>query len=132
MRDVQQQLDLSREALQRHVTHKTAEFRARLAHAGGTLQARSPAREVVMQRHRLLDLQRRFKAMPLQVVGRAKERFLRAKGILRVLGPEATLSRGYSITTDEGGKVIRTIKAVQPRMRIHTRLNDGQFSSIVS
>ena len=54
------------------------------------------------------------------------------EGILRVLGPDATLRRGYSITTNERGKLIRTVKSVEPRMRIHTRLNDGEFESTVS
>ena len=41
--------------------------------------------------------------------------------MLRVLGPEATLRRGYSITTDERGKLIRSVTAVRPKMKIRTR-----------
>jgi len=66
------------------------------------------------------------------VMERAKDRFRRVEGILRVLGPEATLRRGYSITTNERGKLIRTVKSVEPRMIIHTRLSDGEFDSTVS
>jgi exodeoxyribonuclease VII large subunit len=53
------------------------------------------------------------------------------KGILRVLGPDATLRRGYSITTNERGKIIRTIAAVGPKMKIRTRVSDGEFGSDV-
>ena len=51
------------------------------------------------------------------------------EGILRVLGPDATLRRGYSITTNERGKIIRTIAAVRPDMKIRTRVSDGEFGS---
>jgi len=46
-----------------------------------------------------------------------------------VLGPEATLGRGYSITMNERGKIIRTIAAVRPKMKIRTRVSDGEFGS---
>jgi len=51
------------------------------------------------------------------------------EGILRVLGPEATLRRGYSITMNERGKIIPTIAAVRPKMKIRTRVSDGEFGS---
>jgi exodeoxyribonuclease VII large subunit len=61
----------------------------------------------------------------------ARHRFREVEGILRVLGPDATLHRGYSITTDERGKLIRTVKSVRPKMKIKTRVSDGEFTSEV-
>jgi len=46
-----------------------------------------------------------------------------------VLGPDATLRRGYSITMNEHGKIIRTITTVRPKMKIRTRVSDGEFQS---
>ena len=132
MHDAQQQIDLSREALHRHMAHKLDSLRRSLLHIAGVLQSRSPARELFVRRNRFADLQRRFVGLPSQVMERARDRFRGVEGILRVLGPDATLRRGYSITTDERGKVIRTITSVEPRMRIHTRLSDGEFESTVS
>jgi exonuclease VII large subunit len=48
-----------------------------------------------------------------------------------VLGPDATLRRGYSITRDTKGNLIRTVRDVRPRMKIRTRVTDGEFSSEV-
>src|SRR5438309_9945758 len=53
----------------------------------------------------------------------------RSEGVLRVLGPEATLRRGYSITATEHGEIIRSVAKVRPKMRIKTRVADGEFSS---
>jgi exodeoxyribonuclease VII large subunit len=60
---------------------------------------------------------------------RCGEHLRRLEGILRVLGPDATLKRGYSITTDSEGKLIRSVAMVQPRMKIRTRVGDGEFNS---
>ncbi len=132
MHDAQQQIDLSREALHRHVAHQIDYFRKGLLHIAGALQSRSPVRELSLRRNRFADLQRRFVGLPSQVMERARDRFRHVEGILRVLGPDATLRRGYSITTNERGKLIRTVTSVEPRMRIHTRLSDGEFESTVS
>ncbi len=55
----------------------------------------------------------------------------RLEGILRVLGPDATLKRGYSITMDGTGKLIRSVSVVRPEMKIRTRVADGEFGSEV-
>ena len=36
---------------------------------------------------------------------------------------------GYSITLNERGKIIRTITAVRSKMKICTRVSDGEFGS---
>ena len=83
----------------------------------------------MMRRNRFADLHRRLVASPERLLENARHRFRHMEGILRVLGPDATLRRGYSITTNERGKIIRTIAAVLPKMRIRTRVSDGEFSS---
>ncbi len=66
-----------------------------------------------------------------QQIDNARQRFQRAEGILRVLGPDATLQRGYSITRDTEGNVIRAVRDVRSRMKIRTRVTDGEFGSEV-
>jgi len=66
-----------------------------------------------------------------QEIDNVRQRFRRAEGILRVLGPDGTLQRGYSITRDTEGNVIRAVRDVRPRMKIRTRVTDGEFRSEV-
>jgi len=129
MRDAQQQLNHARGTLHRCLAHKIDNYRRALIHIAGALQARSPARELVVRRNRLVDLRRRFLELPSRILQNAQHRFREVEGILRVLGPEATLRRGYSITTDERGKLIRSLTAVRPKMKIRTRISDGEFGS---
>lgn len=50
---------------------------------------------------------------------------------LNLLSPTNTLSRGYSITTDQAGNVIRSVASVQIGSTIGVKLADGQFKSQV-
>src|SRR5437773_9091257 len=132
VREVQQRLDHARETLQRCLAHKIDSYKRGLIHITAALQARSPARELMARRNRFADLNRRLVASPGHLLENARHRFRHIEGILRVLGPDATLRRGYSITTDESGKVIRTVAVVHPRMKIRTRVSDGEFGSDVA
>jgi exodeoxyribonuclease VII large subunit len=129
VRDAQQRLDHARDTLRRCLAHKLDSYKRNLAHITRTLQARSPVRELMMRRNRFADLHRRLVASPARLLENARHRFERIEGILRVLGPDATLRRGYSITMDERRKIVRTIAAVRPKMKIRTRVSYGEFGS---
>jgi exodeoxyribonuclease VII large subunit len=132
LRDAQQRLDHAREILQRCLAHKIDAYKRGILHALRVLQARSPLRELMMRRNRFADLHRRLGTCPRQLVEHAKHRFARIEGMLRVLGPDATLRRGYSVTMNEHGQIIRTITAVRTKMKIRTHVSDGEFGSEVS
>jgi len=131
LRDAQQRLDHTRETLLRCLGHKIDGYKRGLVHALRVLQARSPVRELMMRRNRFADLQRRLVACPGRLIENANHRFNRLAGMLRVLGPDGTLHRGYSITTNERGQIIRTTAEVRSRMKIRTRVRDGEFGSEV-
>jgi exodeoxyribonuclease VII large subunit len=131
MRDAQQAFDLARESLHRHVAHKIDDYRRGFVHIASALQARNPARELTIKRNHFADLQRRFAALPPRFLADAKQRFGRMEGILRVLGPDATLRRGYSITRDKNGTIVRSIARVKRGIRLRTRVTDGDIESEV-
>src|SRR5438128_12632369 len=95
VRDAQQRLDHGRETLRRRLAHKIDSYKRGLLHIARALQARSPARELMMRQNRFTDLQRRLVACPARLLEIARHRFQHIQGILRVLGPDATLRRGY-------------------------------------
>jgi len=61
-----------------------------------------------------------------------KNRVIELAGFLRLLGPKQTLERGYSITLDSNGAVIRSVHALKAGDRIQTKLADGDLNSIVA
>ena len=131
VRDAQQRCDHARENLQRCLTHKIEGFKRGLLHIAHVLQPRRLSGELTIRRNRFADLHRRLVACPTHLIENAKHRFNRIEGILRVLGPDATLRRGYSITMNDRGQIIRTTAAVRPKMKIRTRIGDGEFGSEV-
>jgi len=131
VRDAQQRLDHAHETLRRCLAHKIDSYKRWILHVAAALQARSPARELMIRRNHFVDLRRRFADSPMRVLQNARHRFQHAAAVLRVLGPDATLRRGYSITSDEAGKIIRTVTTVRPGMKIRSRVSDGEFGSEV-
>ncbi len=132
MRDAQQQLDLTAESLRRRLKQFVVDARAALSTHAQSLKSYDPKREVALCRNSVIDLHRRLAAQPSQLLQNAQQRFQRVEGMLRVLGPDATLRRGYSITTDAAGNVIQTVAAVSPKSKIRTRVADGEFESTVT
>ena len=51
---------------------------------------------------------------------------------LEILNPKAVLSRGYSISIDENGKAIKSVKDVKENQTIVTMLEDGSITSQVT
>jgi len=132
MRDAQQRLDLTTESLLRRLKQFAVDARAALSTHAQSLKAHDPRRELLVRRNQWSDLQRRITAQAPRYLQTARERFQRVEGIFRVLGPEATLRRGYSITSDLEGKVIQSVVAVRPKTKIRTRVADGEFESQVT
>src|SRR5882724_101629 len=129
VRDAQQRLDHTRDTLQRCLAHKIEGYKRGLDHIMAALQPRKLSWELMMRRNHLADLHRRLVACPARLIETARHRFSRIEGILRVLGPDATLRRGYSITMNDRGQIIRTTAVVRPKMKIRTRVSDGEFGS---
>jgi len=132
MRDARQQLDLTAELLQRRPKQFVADARAALSALTQSLKSHDPKREIGVRRNNLTDLRRRFTGQVPRLLQDAQQRFQRVAEILRVLGPDATLRRGYSITTDAAGNVVQTIAAVRQGLRVKTRVTDGTFASEVT
>jgi exodeoxyribonuclease VII large subunit len=131
LRDAQQELDFGKESLLRAMERRRVLDRTRLTNALLALKAHNPARELAARRQRWQEIRRRLRECSKQHLGEARERWERAAGMLRILGPQATLERGYSITLDVTGKVIRRIAEAKTRTRIKTRVRDGEFESTV-
>lgn len=132
VRDAQQRIDLAKGALDRMLARFVPDARAKLAAHLRALQSHNPARELASRRTTLEELRRRFTAAPAQVLQATRQRFTKADAMLRVLGPEATLRRGYSITTDAERNVISSIAQVSAKKRLRTRVADGTFDSEVT
>ena len=51
---------------------------------------------------------------------------------LKLAGPLQVLNRGFTITTDQRGRIVKSAGQVQPGEQVATRTADGTFGSIVA
>jgi exodeoxyribonuclease VII large subunit len=103
-----------------------------LAEKQRILERHHPARLLTETGHRLEILQHRLKGVMQQRLDQSKERIGSMQKLLRSLGPDGVLERGFSLTQDAKGKVITDPKQLRPGDMIITKLSHGRVSSVVT
>jgi len=131
LQEGKQTLDWRRETLQRNAAEFVRNGRGRLAEITAALRRHDPSREIILRRDRLGEFARRLTACPLQLTAAMRKRFEGAEKVLAVLGPDATLRRGYSMTIDAKGNVVRSVTQVKRGEQLRTRVIDGTIESTV-
>ncbi|MFN0130360.1 MAG: exodeoxyribonuclease VII large subunit [Verrucomicrobiales bacterium] len=106
--------------------------RDRLTALGHRLATQRPAHVLAQRQQSLAHLQSRLLAAATRHLTARNERFARARDLLRSLGPQAVLSRGYTMTLTPAGQTLTRATQVRPGDRLTTRLADGSVESIVS
>ena len=65
-------------------------------------------------------------------IARMKSDLAQGLKLLKSYDPKAVLHRGYSITSDKDGKVIKSSKDLAMGSLIHTLLSEGSFDASVN
>ena len=112
--------------------HRQLQREQRLGHLHAALQRHHPAHRLQQQRQRLAHARQRLAAAGRQRLERARQRLARLDQALQLLGPQATLARGYAILTDPAGRrVHRSVAELPPGTPFRARLQDGQVAATV-
>ncbi len=86
----------------------------------------------VEDRRVLLDfLSTRLQAAGQKTLHEKKQRFVRLTAALDAMSPLKVLSRGYSMVTDESGKLVTSASTVRLGQRIHISLRSGCLAADV-
>jgi exodeoxyribonuclease VII large subunit len=97
----------------------------------GDLLACSPQAFLLHQSERLHGLQGTLNTSIQHLLRETTDRVHGLAGQLHALSPLSVLDRGYSITFDEQGRILKKASQVKPGDRIQTRLHEGQIHSKV-
>ncbi|MEO8350435.1 MAG: exodeoxyribonuclease VII large subunit, partial [Chthoniobacteraceae bacterium] len=126
-----QQLDGQAEALDRVCAERMRELELKLAGIASRLDQQRPHQRLALSRQVHQELHRRLTdALERQMQYRTIQ-LDRGRDQLRLLSPEATLQRGYSITRLADGRVVRVCAQAEPGSVLHTRLADGEIRSVI-
>ncbi len=129
--DNSQSLDRMAGALQERTGVRVASVRARADYLAKRLGACSPFRRVAESGKTLQALSERFAAAGPRLLAQRTTEVSSLGGRLRLLGPQGTLDRGYSVTL-ANGRVLRNALDVQEGAAIETRLAGGRLISVVN
>ncbi|HEC72884.1 MAG TPA: exodeoxyribonuclease VII large subunit [Methylophaga aminisulfidivorans] len=127
-----QRLDELTVALQQAMQQRIYQYERRLNNLMPRLMQRSPDRKLTQAAHQLQQLQARLQQSMQQQLRSSQNTLALQASRLGSVSPLNVLARGYSITKNEQGKVIKSTSQVNQGDALVTELADGIIQSIVS
>ncbi|HEY8902970.1 MAG TPA: exodeoxyribonuclease VII large subunit [Chthoniobacterales bacterium] len=131
LRERAQRLDAAEIAIRRIPIQLVREKDGRLRHAAAVVAAHRPAARLAMLREALSRSEVLLDESTARSILRRRERLMSASALLAALSPEATLSRGFTITFAADGTIIRAAADLAPGERIFTKFQDGEVESTI-
>jgi exodeoxyribonuclease VII large subunit len=132
LREPVMRLDSLRDRLSRAIESQLQHAHQRLETLRITHRGLHP--RLILERRAALhtELGRRLQQAMRQIIDRREKQLKHLDAILRTLGPDSSLQRGYSITFDARGKILRAASDAVVGEKITTRLAAGEVESIVA
>ena len=94
-------------------------------------RALHPLRLLERKVDRLASLNKEMNQLTNQRIARESEKLARLKTMIRTLGPESAFKRGFSITLNDDGSLVRSAGQVQSGCNLTTKFIDGEVISKV-
>lgn len=126
----EQEVDEWQNALEERAEDRLRELEGRLTEFAQTLERRHPRLLLAEAGHRFSRTGEALRSALDRRLERITSRIDQRAAILRNLGPEAVLKRGFSFTMRPDGRVIQKASEVNPGDRLRTRLADGEIESV--
>ncbi|MGC4014503.1 MAG: exodeoxyribonuclease VII large subunit [Luteolibacter sp.] len=130
LREPSQRVDSLRARIERAVAVSLDTKAASLAEARANHRAHHPAKVLERRSERVTLLGKQLHRLTEEALESRQRKLAHAAGLLRTLGPDSAFQRGFTITLDEQGSLIRSAATVTQGQVIRTRFADGEVSSI--
>jgi exodeoxyribonuclease VII large subunit len=131
LREPMQRLDTLRARLAQNLRGQVDAAAVRLNELRFRHRSQQPARVLERRLENLTTQRRQLERLSHEALQRHHERLTRLRGMLRALGPESALQRGFTITLGPDGRIARSAAALQPGDLLRTRFADGEARSRV-
>jgi exodeoxyribonuclease VII large subunit len=130
--EVRQQLDHAEDLLSRAVRTRLDSMRGQVEDRRCRLRVSEALAVLAWRDGELRSRQEKLQALLHRAIDRTRARASESQRLLQVLGPQATLERGYSITTDASGSIVRSVAKLMAGDRLLIRLQDGSIPAEVA
>jgi exodeoxyribonuclease VII large subunit len=125
------ELDNLQRQLNAAATGRISRARQRVSELWRKLDRFEPRSRFALAQGRLVEVDRRLVAAGRHRLDAAARHLAALERQLEAVSPTNVLKRGYSYTSDQAGRLIRSVGQVSGGQRITTHLADGQFASRV-
>lgn len=129
--ELRQQLDAKRSLLLTLMQKKLKQERQAVSSLASARSLRSPINYLNDQRLRLDYTHRRIGAASTALLNQNREQFVRLTAKLDAMSPLKVLGRGYSVTLNENGQLVKSVKAVKCGDSLTVRMSDGKLTAQV-
>lgn len=85
----------------------------------------------LLEKQKMTTIIETLNKQTLLLLKNKKQRLSFLEKNIKLVSPDSILARGYSITSDKNGKMIKTAHQLLPGDEIITRFSDGSISSII-
>ncbi len=127
-----QRLDLASDGLAIRLRERLLHESQRCVGLLSRLRHHRPDQLLAMRKQEVATMSAQLRQAVVRKLAICQDKAGRLSGTLRLLSPEATLERGYTITTDSNGRLLSTAAAAREIGRLRTQFVDGQVESAVS
>lgn len=132
LREAEQALDERDDTFHRTLDQTWRDLDDDLADRERVLARHHPRQLLTDARHRTEIFEHRMTSLMKQRMDECKQRINAMQKLVKSLGPDATLERGFSLTVDTKGKVIIDPLQVRVGDMLITKLAHGRVSSVVT
>lgn len=127
--ELRQQLDAKRSLLLTLMQKKLKQERQAVSALAAARSLRSPINYLNDQRLRLDYTHRRLGAASTKLLNKNREQFVRLTAKLDAMSPLKVLGRGYSVTLNEKGQLVKSVKAVKSGESLTVQMSDGKLTA---
>nr|Q0HX52.1 RecName: Full=Exodeoxyribonuclease 7 large subunit; AltName: Full=Exodeoxyribonuclease VII large subunit; Short=Exonuclease VII large subunit [Shewanella sp. MR-7] len=132
LQQFEQRFDEMQLRLEAALSNKLHGLSRRQQQLANRLEKQSPKHKLALETNRLNYLATRLQDAMQDTLNQSEQRIKYAAHQLETVSPLATLSRGYSITTDANNQIIDNAAQLSVGDKINTRLRHGQVQSTVT
>lgn len=131
LRDPIQELDLKRQELKDAAKYHLDHLNDRVKEMAMLHAANHPAKMMDRRAERLETMRIQLGRATEVALKQSKDKLQSLNSLIRTLGPEATFNRGFSVTTDSEGKIVRDVSDVKKGDNLTIKLSNGEIESLV-